>query len=409
MAERLTVATDSCYDYAIVGGGIVGLSTAYALSRRFPSASLVLLEKEGQWGRHQTGHNSGVVHSGVYYRPGSLKASLTVQGNREMITFCRDHSIPHAVRGKVIVALDESEMPGLDRLLANGTANGIQVSRLGPEKLSELEPHARGIAALHVPSAGVVDYGSVSTVLAGLLSENGVDLKLSQEVRAITHLDSGRVHLETTGEALQTRYLVCCAGLQSDRLARLAGLQVETRIVPFRGQYFNIGRPSADLVHSLIYPVPDPRFPFLGVHLTRGFDDHVHAGPNALLALKREGYGPLDFSVRDAADALTYPGFWRLLSRSGLSGPKEVARTASSAAFARSVRSLVPEVDPGDLSRGANGIRAQALTREGRLVDDFLFTEGPNSLHVLNAPSPAATAAFPIGRAIVDRIVQATG
>lgn len=393
------------YDFAVVGGGIVGLSAALGLSERFPRASIVVLEKESSWGLHQTRHNSGVIHSGIYYRPGSLKARLAVRGNADTVEFCREHDIPCEVRGKVIVAHAPSEIPILNRLYERGRANGIEVRRVAPPDLRLHEPHAKsGLGALQVPGTGVVDFGVVAERMAALLGDRDVALHTGFEVRRFRSGDRAGVVLESERDRVRARYAVACAGLHSDRLARAAGVGLDVRIVPFRGEYFEVLPPSRDLVQSLIYPVPDPRFPFLGVHLTRGVDGSVHAGPNAVLSWKREGYLKGDFAWRDARESVLFPGLWRLALRTFGAGFRELLRSASKVRFAQAVRELVPEIRARDLRRAGSGVRAQAVHRSGRLVDDFLILEGERSLHVVNAPSPAATAALPIGREIARRV-----
>jgi L-2-hydroxyglutarate oxidase len=359
---------------AIVGGGIVGLATAYALRDLRP----VVFEKERRVGLHQTGHNSGVIHSGIYYKPGSHKARLCVEGARLMREFCRDQGIPHEICGKVIVATEAAELPRLEELERRAVANGVAVERIGPERLREIEPHARGIAALQVPGTGIVDYAAVARKLAE-----------SVEVRTGVRVESVR--------QLGAKLVINCAGLHSDRLARS-----RIRIVPFRGEYYELRRTS--LVRGLIYPVPDPAFPFLGVHFTRMVGGGVEAGPNAVLAFKREGYRWSDFSLRDTLETLAYPGFRRLARRHWRMGLMEVWRSLSKRAFVRALQRLVPEVAAEDLEPAGAGVRAQALDPGGTLVDDFRIEERPGEIHVLNAPSPAATASLAIGAFIAQRV-----
>jgi L-2-hydroxyglutarate oxidase len=396
------------YDFAIIGGGIVGLSTGLALSRRYPAARILLLEKEKRWADHQTGRNSGVIHSGIYYKPGSLKAKLAVEGNRRMVAFCREHSIPHDVCGKVIVATRREELPRLDALFERGQENGLTLSKLDPAGLRAIEPYANGLAALHVPSTGIVNYRQVAETIAGLLSQSGADLRASAEVRAISETGDG-VELSAGRDTFRARTLINCAGLHSDRVARLAGVDPGVRIVPFRGEYYKLKPEKLHLVKHLIYPVPDPRFPFLGVHFTRMIDGEVEAGPNAVLSMKREGYSRIAFSFRDAADTVAYPGLWKLISRHWKESAEEIVRSFSKAAFVRSLQRLVPEIQAEDLEPALAGVRAQALRPDGSLVDDFLILTHGNSIHVLNAPSPAATASLVIGEAIVAQIAKARG
>lgn len=390
-------------DYAIVGGGILGLSTGLALSRRYAQASILLIEKESAWACHQTGHNSGVIHSGIYYKPGSLKARLAREGNQAMVRFCREHGLPHEVCGKVIVATEPEELPLLENLFRRGEENGLEQARLTLEELTEIEPHVRGLAAIRVPSTGIVDYRKVSEALASLLRQHGADLRLNTELQRVTKVPGG-VQLVCRGGEFRARVLINCAGLHSDRVARLAGRRPDLQIVPFRGEYYRLKLERRPLVRHLIYPVPNPNFPFLGVHFTRMVNGDVEAGPNAVLSLKREGYTRTDFHLRDFAAIAAYPGMWRLASRYWREGSEEIFRSFSKAAFVRSLQRLVPEVQAEDLEPAPAGVRAQALRRSGELVDDFYILSDENEVHVCNAPSPAATASLSIGEAIVDRV-----
>ncbi len=394
------------FDYTIVGGGIVGLSTAYHICLRRPRARILLLEKEKSWASHQTGHNSGVIHSGIYYKPGSLKAEYARQGNLAMVEFCREHGIDYEICGKVIVATHEQELPRLEELYRRGLANGLDVALIGREELREIEPHVNGIKAIRVPSTGIVDYKQVCRTFVSILQERGAELKLQTRVRAIRE-NEGEAVLETDNGTFHTRFVVNCAGLHSDRVARAGGMRTGVKIVPFRGEYFELKPESRHLVKNLIYPVPDPAFPFLGVHFTRMIGGGVEAGPNAVLCLKREGYRKTDFSLRDAADVLTYPGFWKLAAKYWKAGMEEMIRSWSKAAFVKSLRRLIPDIGEEDLTPAPAGVRAQALQPDGRLVDDFYLISGRSSLHVGNAPSPAATASLRIGEAIVDRLGEA--
>jgi len=377
------------FDYAIVGGGIVGLATALALPE---SASAVVFEKESGWAAHQTGHNSGVIHSGVYYRPGSLKARMAVDGNRSMVEFCRANDIPFAICGKLIVATSEEELARLRKLESNANGNGVATRWLSESEAKEIEPHVNAIAALHVPSTGVVDYRRVANAMASLVRGQ---LELSCRVLAIRD-----DVIDTTRGEFRAKTIINCAGLFADRIAHARDI----RIVPFRGEYYDIGGESASLIRTLIYPVPNPDFPFLGVHLTRGIEGHVHAGPNAVLAFKREGYRWRDVSVRDTFDTLSYAGFWRLAARNWEEGSREVMRSLSRRLFARSVQRLVPEVAERDLHRAGAGVRAQALTPQGSLADDFVIRREGRAIHVCNAPSPGATASIEIGRYIAESV-----
>ncbi|MBX3744434.1 MAG: L-2-hydroxyglutarate oxidase [Verrucomicrobiae bacterium] len=390
------------YDYTIVGGGIVGLSTAWALSRRNPSARLLLLEKEDAWAAHQTGRNSGVIHSGIYYKPGSLKARLSREGNAAMVAFCREHGIPHETCGKVIVAVAPHELPLLQNLHRRGLENGLQVEELSAGQVRDIEPHVRCLQGLRVPSTGIVDYRAVCRKLADLVARNGGDLRLNTPVTRIVSSGGSLVVHSPAGE-FPTRFLINCAGLHSDRVARLAGDQPPSRIVPFRGEYYELRPDRRHLVRHLIYPVPNPEFPFLGVHFTRMIDGSIHAGPNAVLSFKREGYRRTDFNPRDFLEVMTFPGFWKLAAKHAREGLKEMHRSVSKAAFVRSLQQLIPDIQAGDLVPSQAGVRAQALRPDGALVDDFLFVRANHTLHVINAPSPAATACLTIADAIVQQ------
>jgi L-2-hydroxyglutarate oxidase LhgO len=394
--------TDSRHDVTIIGGGIVGLAVALEITKRFPRLRLLLLEKEDRVGQHQSSHNSGVIHSGIYYKPGSLKAKLCVEGARAMIEFCRAHGIPHQVCGKVIVATHEDEFPRLEELRGCGEANGLAgVQLIGPERLREIEPHASGLRALVVPSTGITDYAAVCTKYAELIQAQGGIIRTSAAVTGLRKL-AGEVVIETGGPEFSTTYLINCAGLFSDRISRMAGEEPEVMIVPFRGEYYELIPERAALVRALIYPVPDPRFPFLGVHFTRRITGNVDAGPNAVFAFRREGYRRTDFSLNDMASSVMFPGLWRMAARHWRSGLHEFRRSFSKSEFVRALRRLIPEVGEKDLIPGGSGVRAQALKRDGTLVDDFQFLSSGKTLHVLNVPSPAATASIAIGRSIAD-------
>jgi (S)-2-hydroxyglutarate dehydrogenase len=383
-------------DVAIVGGGLVGLATALALAGR--GTRVVVLEAEATLAAHQSGHNSGVIHSGLYYKPGSQKARLCVAGAADLYRFCAEEGVACQRTGKLVVATREEELPALSELERRGTANGLEgLARLGPEEIREVEPHAAGLAALRVPQAGIADYPGVARAYGRKIEAAGGRVLTGARVLRVAR-SGGRSVLETARGSFETRLLLNCAGLQADRVARLAGVEPSVRIVPFRGEYFDLVPERRELVRGLIYPVPDPRFPFLGVHLTRTVDGRVEAGPNAVLALKREGYRWSDISPRDLAEAILYPGFWRMMRRTWRTAFGEVWRSALRRAFVADLQKLVPELRDGDLVRGGSGVRAQALDRSGRLVDDFHVERGPGSLHVLNAPSPAATASLVIGR-----------
>ncbi|HJT89197.1 MAG TPA: L-2-hydroxyglutarate oxidase [Bryobacteraceae bacterium] len=388
----------------IVGGGIVGLATAYRLGEKFPGARITLLEKENAVGQHQSGHNSGVLHCGLYYKPGSVKARLAVSGIRQMVAFCRENGIPHEVCGKLVIAADESEVPRLRALQARGTTNGLEgLLWMKPEEYRDIEPHAGGVAALRVPQEGIADYPRVCAVLAAKIAARGGRIITSALVRKL-HPSGSRWIAETAAGDFEGDFLINCAGLHCDRVAALAGERRDTRILPFRGEYYKLKPARQYLVRNLIYPVPDPRFPFLGVHCTRLIHGGIEVGPNAVLALAREGYRKTDFNLRDLADALTYGGFWRFLRRYPSVAWYELRRSFSRELFCRSLQRLVPEIRPDDLDTGGSGVRAQAISPEGEIVQEFCLIARPNALHVLNAPSPAATASLAIGGEIVEMI-----
>lgn len=384
-------------DFLIVGGGIVGLATAHALQERFPGKSVVILEKEQALAAHQTGRNSGVIHAGIYYKPGSFKAQFCKAGNGSMRAFCREHGVPFQSCGKVIVATEAAELPGLRKLYERGIENGLEVRRLDAVQMREVEPHMAGIAALHVPSTGIVDYRQVVAKLAELVRARGGEIRFGARVRKVR---GGTV--ETTVGDFTGRLLINCAGLHSDRLARIAGADVAARIVPFRGEYYELKPDKRHLVRGLIYPVPDPLFPFLGVHCTKMMDGSVHLGPNAVLAFAREGYHKTTVNVRDLGETLTFPGFWKLAGRHWRAGLQEMVRSYSRAAFVRSLQRLVPAITEDDVVPSAAGVRAQALRPDGTLEDDFLIVRGASAIHVCNAPSPAATASLEIGKTIAS-------
>lgn len=393
-------------DAVVVGGGVVGLASALALLDQRPGASVVVLEKETAVAAHQTGRNSGVIHSGLYYKPGSLKAATCLRGRQLLERFCERHGVPFERCGKVVVATSEDELPRLDELERRGRANGLAgVRRVRSEELREHEPHAAGVAALLVPETGIVDYTRVAGAYRGDLERRGARVLTSAKVTGVEPRSSSVVVQSTAGD-FEGRVLVGCAGLGSDRLARLSGLAVDVAIIPFRGEYWMLAPGRASLVRNLIYPVPDPAFPFLGVHFTRRIGGGVEAGPNAVLALKREGYTRTSFAARDAWAIATWPGFWSMARKHWRAGMHEQLRSLSRHAFAHACAALVPEVRATDLTPGGAGVRAQAVGRDGALVDDFAFAEGPRMLHVLNAPSPAATASLAIGEHVAGRAVR---
>ncbi|MCG6962687.1 MAG: L-2-hydroxyglutarate oxidase [Acidobacteria bacterium] len=391
------------WDVVVVGGGIVGVSTAMALLEG-GRTSVCVVESEGRLAAHQTGHNSGVIHSGLYYRPGSLKARNCVAGRTALLEFCDRHDVPYEVCGKLVVATSREQIPALDELERRGRANGLDgIRRLRTGELTELEPHAAGVGGLWVPQTGIVDYTGVTEAFGTVVRERGGEIRLHARVTGVQRRASELV-VETTAGAVRTRFLVNCSGLQSDRVARLCGLRPGVRIVPFRGEYCDLTPDAAQLVRNLIYPVPDPSFPFLGVHLTRMIGGGVEAGPNAVLALRREGYSRASFSLRDALATISYPGFWRLARRYWKMAFAEQWRSLSRSAFVRSIQRLVPEIRFDQVRRGGAGVRAQALGRDGALLDDFRIERAPQMVHVLNAPSPAATASISIGRAIAATV-----
>ncbi len=391
------------YDFTIVGGGIVGLSTAMALGQTYPNAKILLLEKEASWANHQTGNNSGVIHSGIYYKPGSFKAKFCRDGSRSMVEFCQKHNLPHEVCGKVIIATEPGELPLLKNLYDRGLQNDLPVKEITPEEVREYEPHVNSIAGIHVASTGIADYRAVCLKYAEIATEQGADLKLNTKVLNFVKTSSGYT-IETTQGSFNTGFLVNCAGLQCDRIAELTGIKPSAKIVPFRGEYYELIPEKRYLVKGLIYPVPDPNFPFLGVHFTRMADGTVHAGPNAVLSLKREGYNKTDFDLRDTLDTLTYPGFWKLAAKYPSQGTQEILRSILKPLFVKSLQRLIPEVTAADLIPTHAGVRAQALQADGKLVDDFLIVPDENALHILNAPSPAATASLEIGRSIAQQL-----
>ena len=391
------------FDVAIVGAGIVGLATGLKMLERSPAKKLCILEKERQVAAHQTGNNSGVIHSGLYYKPGSAKARTCVEGAQRMVEFCQQHGIAHAICGKIVVATSASELPALAELLRRGQANGVQgVTEIGPERIREIEPHASGIQGLWVPGTGIVDYAAVSRKYAELIAAAGGEVHTGTRLLAIRQDAGGEQVLLTTAGELRAKLLVNCAGLHSDRIARLGGARPDARIVPFRGEYYKLLPAHRHLVKGLIYPVPDPRFPFLGVHFTRMIDGGVECGPNAVLAFKREGYTKTSFSPRDAFETLTYPGFWRMAVRFWRTGLGEMHRSFSKAAFVRALQRLLPEIRAEHLEAGGAGVRAQALAPDGALLDDFCIVRTEHAVHVLNAPSPAATASLCIGKQIAE-------
>lgn len=393
------------YDYVIIGGGIVGLSTGMAIGKRYPNARIAVLEKESKWAFHQTGNNSGVIHSGIYYKPGSFKAKFCRDGCQSMVEFCQEHGIPYEVCGKVIVATEENELPRLENLYKRGVDNGIKVKKITPEEVKEIEPHVSCIAGIQVYSTGIADYKKVTQKYADLIEQQGGELHLNTKVLNIRSMPNSQV-IETNRGTFETRCLINCAGLHSDRIAKLGNVDPKAKIVPFRGEYYELVPEKRYLVNTLIYPVPNPDFPFLGVHFTKMIDGSVHAGPNAVLSLKREGYKKTDFDLRDFMEVMTFPGFWKLAAKNADEGIKEIIRSFSKAAFVQSLQRLIPEVRSEDVIPTHAGVRAQALMDDGKLVDDFLIVKGHNAVHVCNAPSPAATSSLEIGKAVVEQLPE---
>jgi L-2-hydroxyglutarate oxidase len=393
------------HDVIVVGGGIVGLAAAYRLLESRPGLKLLLLEKEAKVAMHQTGRNSGVLHAGLYYKPGSEKARLSVSGLQQMVGFCREHGIAHEQCGKIVMASEESQLPRLDTLWERGTANGLSgLRRLNPQQIKEIEPHAAGVAAIHVPQEGIVDYPAVCDKFAGLIRAKGGEIVLNARVERIS-LEGNERRVDSSAGPFRGTFVVSCGGLFSDRLVKASGQKPAAKIIPFRGEYFQIKKERQFLVRNLIYPVPDPKFPFLGVHFTRLIRGGIEAGPNAVLAFAREGYRWSDINPRDLAESLSFPGLWKFLARYPSLWSYEIFRSLSRAEFTRSLQKLVPEIRRGDLERGGSAVRAQAMTPDGSLIEDFHFEEGPGILHVINAPSPAATASLAIGQRIAEKIL----
>jgi len=397
------------YDLIIVGGGIVGLATALKFLETHPTKKLLLIEKENRLAQHQSGHNSGVIHSGIYYNPGSLKAVNCRRGYELLLQFCREQSIPHEVCGKIIVATEQRQHVALRHLYERGIQNGLEgLKQLSADELKAVEPHVNGTRGLLVPQAGIVDYGAVSQCFAKNAKDKGLEINRGEKVHAISQKNDG-VEIITDKKTYQSHCLVCCAGLFSDRMAKKTSPNLSLRIIPFRGEYYKLRETKRSLVKNLIYPVPDPRFPFLGVHFTRMINGEVEAGPNAVLAFKREGYRKTDFSLRDTWETLTWPGFLRVAARYWKTGCGEFYRSVSKDAFVKALQTLVPEIQKNDLLPGGSGVRAQACSSDGSLVDDFYIEDNGNVAHVCNAPSPAATSSLAIGENICKLISTKIG
>ena len=400
------MSANSILDIAIVGGGIVGLSTARTLAERYSGLGIAVFEKELDVAQHQTGHNSGVIHSGIYYRPGSLRARMAVEGSERMMSFCAEHGIPFDRCGKVIVATAKSQIPALEELARRGDANGVpDVRMIGPDELAELEPHATGIQALHVPSAGIVNYSLVAQMYRKLFEQAGGQVRTGGEVFAIVE-EPNALRLETAHGDVRSRHVIACGGLFADRVSISAGLKPPLKTAPFRGEYYELVPDSRYLVRNLIYPVSNPAFPFLGVHFTRRINGAIEVGPNAVFALKRQGYRWRDVSIRDTLDILGYAGFWRMAARYWRTGIGEMYRSLHKDAMVKELQKLVPAVTGQDLVRAGAGVRAQALDRQGRLIEDFHIVQQPRMIHVLNAPSPAATASLRIGESVADMAAE---
>lgn len=391
------------YDYIIIGGGIVGLSVGLELYKKNPKARIAILEKENHVAAHQTGHNSGVIHSGIYYKPGSYKARLAKRGSETMTQFCREHELDVDICGKVIVASENEELPLLENLYQRGIQNGLNIRLIEETELHEIEPHVNGKRAIHVPMAGIVNYKQVSEKMRELIIQQGGEILLNHKVIGINETKE-EVVIETTQGEIKGSYYINCAGLHSDRIAKLAKIKTDVRIVPFRGEYYQLKPEKRELVKNLIYPVPNPNFPFLGVHFTRMIDGTIDVGPNAVLSLKREGYSKTDINLMDMKDVLYYKGFWKLAGQYMKEGMDEMIRSFSKKRFVQSAQKLMPDIKEDDLMSGPAGVRAQALKSDGSLVDDFFIMPGTRSIHVLNAPSPAATASLEIGKEIVKRM-----
>ena len=390
-------------DVIVLGGGIVGLATAYRLSQRYPDKSIRLIEKEASLAFHQTGRNSGVLHSGIYYKPSTLRAQNCRAGKQAMEQFCGEQNIAYEICGKVIVAVDDSEIPNLERIFERGQANGVTCEMIGSERLHEIEPHVAGVRAIHVPEAGIVDYLGVCVQLGELLTQSGTDIRLSTKVVG-QRSTTDEVIVQTTQGDFAASFVVNCTGLHADRVTAMSGQRPDAQVVPFRGEYFELKPAAQHLCRALIYPVPDPKFPFLGVHFTKLVKGGVECGPNAVLAFAREGYTKRDINLRDLVEALTYVGFLKMASRHWRTGCAEMWRSFSKQAFVKALQRLIPEVRAEQLEHAPAGVRAQALGRDGNLLDDFLIQDTARVVNVGNAPSPAATAALNVGNLIVDRL-----
>ncbi|GJQ03935.1 L-2-hydroxyglutarate oxidase [Capnocytophaga canimorsus] len=392
------------YDLVVIGAGLVGLSTAYHLKLKYPDKKILILEKEANVALHQSGNNSGVIHSGIYYKPGSLKAQNCIEGYESIISFAQEHGVKYDLCGKIIVAVTNEELPLLDTIYTRGVANGLKgLKYLTREQFQEIEPHCNGIRAIKVPQTGIIDYPGVAKKILSIYQELGGEVRFHQEVKFISEL-SNEIVVKTVSEEYKTQKLVTCAGLYSDRLTQMTHRTNDLKIIPFRGEYYKLKEEKKHLVKHLIYPVPNPNFPFLGVHFTRMIDGNVEAGPNAVLAFKKEGYKFSDFSFSDTLDVFSWPGFWKIVAKYGKTGLGEIYRSLSKKAFTKALQQLVPEIQESDLVVGGAGIRAQACSREGLLLDDFDIKKSSRIVHVRNAPSPAATSCLAIGKTISSSI-----
>lgn len=390
------------FDIAIIGGGIVGLTTAYTLSKKYPDKSFVVIEKENTLGAHQSSRNSGVIHSGIYYKPGSLKAQNCTKGKQLLYDFCHEHSINYKVCGKVIVASSESELPNLTKLHERSLANGVECRSLKAEEIKEVEPYLIGVAGIHIPSVAVIKFKHVVNKIEELLRKEGRDIRLNSEVKNIKEADSVHV-IETASGEIKAKYIINTAGLYCDRIAKMATGKSPVQIIPFRGEYYELKEEARKYCRALIYPVPDPNYPFLGVHVTRMVDDKVECGPNAVLAMAREGYKWNNLNLADLAETFTHTGFLKFAAKNLMTGIYEMRRSFSKALFLKSIQTLIPDIQSSDIAPGEAGVRAQAIAADGKLLDDFFIYNGKNQMHVLNAPSPAATSSFSIAETLLDK------
>ncbi|MDZ7772412.1 MAG: L-2-hydroxyglutarate oxidase [Balneolaceae bacterium] len=397
------------HDVIIVGAGIVGLSAAWKLARKYPDMNITVLEKEDRVAAHQTGNNSGVIHSGIYYKPHSYRARNCVDGRHQLVDFCEEHGVAYEICGKVIVATSEEEIPRMEKIYHTGTVNGIEGIRIiDAEEIREIEPYVRGLKAIHVPCSGIVDFTGMCEKLRELLEARGQQVRLEQEVLAV-HRRDGDLEVRTGSDTFRSKYLVNCAGLHSDHVAESAGVSTPVQIVPFRGEYYELGEHARHMVNGLVYPIPDPDFPFLGVHFTKMVLGGVECGPNAVLAFKREGYTRTSFDLEDTIETVNFPGFWKLAFEHWRKGMDELYRSFSKRAFVRGLQKLIPSIETSDLEASPAGVRAMAMLPDGSILDDFRFEQSRREIHVLNAPSPAATAGLAIGDEIVRRAQQTFG